>query len=269
MSGSIHPTAVIAPSANLGRDVEIGPYVIVDEGVVIGDSTKIDPFVHLKKGTRLGANNRVHTNAVIGGEPQHIAYKGEDTETVIGDGNTIREFVSIHRGTVQGHGKTVVGNGCLIMAYAHVAHDCILGDEVIMANAVNLAGHVEIGNHAIISGLAACQQFLRVGEYAFLGGSSGYNLDIPPYMLAHGVRGRLMGPNLIGLRRHGFSSESCRALKKAYKIIFRSGQPREKAIGQALEELGDTPEVVKLIDFMRASKNGVAPDYAKNGGSSD
>jgi UDP-N-acetylglucosamine acyltransferase len=221
--------------------------------------------VHLKKGARLGKNNHVHTNAVIGGEPQHLAYKGEETETVIGDGNTIREFVTVHRGTVQGHGKTVIGNHCLLMAYAHVAHDCELGDHVIMANAVNLAGHVEIGNHAIISGLAACQQFLRVGEYAFLGGSSGYNLDIPPYMLAHGVRGRLMGPNLIGLKRHGFTSDTCRALKKAYKIIFRSGLPREKAVQQALEEFGELPEIQRLAEFIRSSKNGVAPDYHKNG----
>lgn len=269
MGTSIHDNAIIHSTVQIGTNVTISPFVIIDENVVIGDDCIIEPFVHLKKGTRLGARNHIHTSAVIGGEPQHLAYAGEDTLTVIGDGNTIREFVSINRGTVQGHGKTTIGNDCLLMAYAHVAHDCILGDEVIMANAVNLAGHVEIGNSAILSGLAACQQFLRVGEYAFLGGSSGYNLDVPPYMLAHGVRGRLMGPNLIGLRRHGFTSETCKALKRSYKVIFRSGLPREKALEQAMEEFGDIPEVVKVIEFMRASKNGVAPDFNKHGGSGD
>lgn len=265
MANSVHETAIVHPEARIAEGVTIGPYAIIGEGVSVGEGTTIEPFVHLKKGTVLGRNNHVHTNAVIGGEPQHMAYQGEDTRTIVGDGNTIREFVTIHRGTVQGNGETVIGNDCLLMAYAHVAHDCLLGDSVIMANAVNLAGHVEIGDHAIISGLAACQQFLRVGEYAFLGGSSGYNLDIPPYMLAHGVRGRLMGPNLIGLKRHGFSSEACKALKKAYKLIFRSGQPREKAVQQALEELGEHPEVARMVEFMRDSRNGVAPDYRKNG----
>ncbi len=265
MVGTIHDTAIIATSVELGAGVSIGPYTYIEDRVIVGDNCIIDAYVHLKKGTRMGSGNHVHSHAVIGGEPQHMDYKGEDTEVVLGDNNNIREFVTINRGMAQGNGKTMLGSGCLIMAYAHVAHDCVLGDSVIMANAVNLAGHVEIGNHAIISGLAACQQFLRVGEYAFLGGSSGYNLDIPPYMLAHGVRGRLMGPNLIGLKRHGFTSETCRALKKTYKIIFRSGQPREKAIEQALEEFDNVVEVVKMIEFIRSSKNGVAPDFHKNG----
>ncbi len=264
MPGTIHDSAIVSAAVELGSGVTIGPYAYLEEGVVVGDNCIIDAYVHLKKGTRMGSGNHVHSHAVIGGEPQHMAYKGEDTETVLGDNNNIREFVTINRGMVMGNGKTELGSGCLLMAYAHVAHDCVLGNNVIMANAVNLAGHVEIGNHAIISGLVGCQQFLRVGEYAFLGGSSGYNLDIPPYMLAHGVRGRLMGPNLIGLKRHGFTSEACRALKKAYKIIFRSGQPREKAIEQALEEFDNVAEVVNMIDFIRSSKNGVAPDYHKN-----
>lgn len=267
MANQIHETAIISASAEISNQVDIGPYVIIEDGVVIGDNCKIEPFVHLKKGTVLGSDNHIHTNAVIGGEPQHMAYAGEETRTVIGNGNTIREFVTVHRGTVQGHGQTTIGNKCLLMAYAHVAHDCILGDEVIMANAVNLAGHVEIGNHAIISGLAACQQFLRVGEYAFLGGSSGYNLDIPPFMLAHGVRGRLMGPNLIGLKRHGFTTETCRALKKAYKLLFRSSHPREKAIELTLDEFGEIPQIVTLVEFISGSKNGVAPDYQKKNGS--
>ncbi|WP_022661837.1 acyl-ACP--UDP-N-acetylglucosamine O-acyltransferase [Paucidesulfovibrio longus] len=265
MSNTIHPSAIVSPKAVIGEGVVIGPYSVVEDNATIGDGSTIESFVHIKSFVRLGKNNHVHSYVCIGGEPQHLAYKNEETWVEIGDSNTIRECATINRGTVQGHGKTSIGSHCLIMAYAHVAHDCVLGDHVIMANAVNLAGHVEIGNHAVVSGMAAVQQFLRIGEYAFLGGSSGYNLDIPPYMLAHGVRGRLMGPNLIGLRRHGFDTEACRALKKAYKIIFRSGLPREKAIEQALAEFPNVPAVANVVEFMRGSKCGVAPDYHKNG----
>ncbi|MEF2146211.1 MAG: acyl-ACP--UDP-N-acetylglucosamine O-acyltransferase [Desulfovibrionaceae bacterium] len=265
MSSLIHSTAVVHPSAEIGEGVSIGPYSVVDENVTLGAGTKLESFVHVKSYVRIGRENHVHSYVCLGGEPQHLAYRDEETWVEIGDKNTIRECATINRGTAQGHGKTQIGSHCLIMAYAHVAHDCILGDHVIMANAVNLAGHVEIGNHAVVSGMAAVQQFLRIGEYAFLGGSSGYNLDIPPYMLAHGVRGRLMGPNLIGLRRHGFDTDACRALKKAYKVIFRSGLPREKAMEQAQAEFPDSAEVANLLEFMRGTKCGVAPDYHKNG----
>lgn len=264
MSNSIHPSAIVSPKAELGEGVVIGPYSVVEEHTVIGDGCTIESFAHIKPYVRMGRDNHIHSYVCLGGEPQHLAYKGEETWVEMGDANTIRECATIHRGTIQGHAKTVIGSHCLLMAYAHVAHDCVLGDNVIMANAVNLAGHVEIGNYATVSGMAAVQQFLRIGEYAFLGGSSGYNLDIPPYMLAHGVRGRLMGPNLIGLRRHGFDSETCRALKKAYKIIFRSGLPREKAIEQALAEFPDVEPVANVVNFIRGSKCGVAPDFHKN-----
>ncbi len=263
MESQIHETAVIAHSASIGQGVQIAPYAIIGEDVVIGDKCIIEPFVHLKSGTRLGRNNHIHSNAVLGGEPQHLQYAGEKTETIIGNNNIIREFVTIHRGTVQGHGKTSVGNNCLIMAYAHVAHDCIIADNVIMANAVQLAGHCEVGKNTIISGQAACQQFLRIGEYAFLGGSSGYNLDIPPYMLAHGVRGRLVGVNRIGLKRNGFTDATTKALSRSYKTIFRSGLARELALKQCAEEFPDFPEVANLIEFIRNSQNGVASDKGK------
>ena len=265
MASDIHPSAVIDPTAELGEDVQIGPYVVIGADTRIGDRTHLESHCVIRPNTEMGADNRVHPHAVVGGEPQHIAYKGEKTFTRIGDGNTIRECVTIHRGTAQGEGETVIGSHCMFMAYSHIAHDCIVGDNVIMANAVQLAGHVEVGRNVIISGLSAVQQFIRIGEYSFLGGASGYKLDVPPFMLAHGVRGALYGPNLIGLRRNGFESVDCKALKKAYKIIFRSGLTKEKSLAQVEEEIQGSAAVDRLVGFIRESKNGVTSDH-KHGG---
>lgn len=265
MSAQIHPTAVIHESARVGDGTVIGPYVVIGENVSIGANCRIEPFVHIKRNVTLGNGNQVHSCACIGDDPQHLGYKGEETFVVLGDNNVIRESVTIHRGTKQGHGTTTIGSQCLLMAYAHVAHDCIIGNKVIMANSVNLAGHVEVGDCVVISGMAAVQQWIKIGEYAFLGGASGYNLDIPPYMLAHGVRGRLFGPNLIGLKRHGFTAKACQALKKAYRIIFRSGLGKEEALARVEAELPGFPEVAHLVGFIRESKNGVAPAASKNG----
>lgn len=265
MARNIHPTAVIHKTAKVGKGTIIGPYAVIEKNVVLGPGCRIEPFVHIKKDVSMGAGNHIHSYACIGGEPQHLGYKGEDTRVEIGDNNIFRECVTIHRGTAQGHGKTTLGSGCLLMAYAHVAHDCTVGNRVIMANSVNLAGHVEVGDCAVISGMAAVQQWLKIGEYAFLGGASGYNLDIPPYMLAHGVRGKLFGPNLIGLKRHGFTTKACQGLKKAYRIIFRSGLGKEEALARVESELPGIPEVDRLLAFIRESKNGVAPASSKNG----
>ena len=269
MATDIHPSAVVASSAKIGVDVRIGPFVVVGEGVVVGDGSHLESHCVIKDDCELGADNHVHPQAVIGGEPQHTAYKGEKTRTRIGDGNVIRECVTIHRGTEQGEGETVIGSNCMFMAYAHVAHDCSVGDNVIMANAVNLAGHVEVGDNVIISGMSAVQQFIRIGEYAFLGGASGYKLDVPPFMLAHGVRGKLFGPNLIGLKRNGFDAASCKALKKAYKIIFRSGLTREQGLAQVEREIVGVAPVDRLVDFIRQSKNGVTPDHKQRNGNGD
>ncbi|GAB7022503.1 acyl-ACP--UDP-N-acetylglucosamine O-acyltransferase [Salidesulfovibrio brasiliensis] len=265
MASSIHPTAVIDPTATIGEDVTVGPYVVVEANSTVGDGCKLEPFALIKANVTMGKANHVHSNAVIGGDPQHLGYKGEDTFLRVGDNNIFREGVTIHRGTTQGGGETVIGSNCLLMAYAHVAHDCAVGDNVIMANAVLLAGHVEVGSNVIISGMAAVQQFVRIGDFAFLGGASGYNLDVPPYMLAHGVRGKLYGPNLIGLRRNGFDSTACKALKKAYKIIFRSGMTKEQAFEKVAEELPGIDAVDNLVAFIRESKNGVTPASIKNG----
>lgn len=261
MATEIHESAVIDPSAEIGVDVRIGPYVVIGAEAQIGDGTFIESHVVVKDYTEMGKNNHIHPHAVIGGEPQHTAYKGEKTYTRLGDNNQIRECVTIHRGTVQGEGETVLGSNCMLMAYAHIAHDCRVDDNVIMANSVNLAGHVEIGRNVIISGMSAVQQFIRIGEYAFLGGASGYKLDVPPFMLAHGVRGKLFGPNLIGLRRNGFESDALKALKKAYKIIFRSGLKREEGLVQVEKDIPGIAEVDRLVAFIRESKNGVTPDH--------
>lgn len=269
MTSGIHPSAVIDPSAELGADVIIGPYVVVGANTKIGDGSHLESHCVIRDNTEMGAGNHVHPHAVIGGEPQHSAYNGEKTFTRIGDNNVIREYVTIHRGTVQGIGETVIGSNCMFMAYSHIAHDCTVGDNVILANAVQLAGHVEIGRNVIISGLSAVQQFIRIGEYSFLGGASGYKLDVPPFMLAHGVRGMLFGPNLIGLKRNGFDTAALKGLKKAYKIIFRSGLTKDKSLAQVEEELPGIPEVDRLVSFIRESKNGVTPDHKQRKGSGD
>lgn len=261
MATDIHSSAVIDPSAEIGADVKVGPFTVIGADCKIGDGSILESHVVLKDFTEIGAGNHIHPQAVIGGEPQHTAYQGEKTYTRLGDNNTIRECVTIHRGTTQGAEETVIGSNCMFMAYAHIAHDCVVGDNVIMANAVQLAGHVEIGNNVIISGLSAVQQFVRIGEYAFLGGASGYKLDVPPFMLAHGVRGMLFGPNLIGLRRNGFSTEACKGLKKAYKMLFRSGLKKEQGLEQVESEIVGIAEVDRLVEFIRESKNGVTPDH--------
>lgn len=267
MASEIHQTAVIDPTAELGEDVTIGPFTVIGKEAKIGDGSRLDAHVVIQDYTEMGTGNHIHPQAVIGGDPQHTAYKGEKTFTRLGDNNVIRECVTIHRGTVQGEGETRIGSGCMLMAYAHIAHDCNVGDNVIMANAVQLAGHVEIGRNVIISGLSAVQQFIRIGEFAFLGGASGYKLDVPPYMLAHGVRGKLFGPNLIGLRRNGFESATCKGIKKAYKLIFRSGLKREEGLAQVESEIQGIPEVDQLVAFIRESKNGVTPDHKQHNGS--
>jgi UDP-N-acetylglucosamine acyltransferase len=266
---SIHPTAVVHPGAKLGADVTVGAYCVIEEHVEIGDGTRLDAFSQIKNYTSMGAGNHVHSYACLGDEPQHLGFKGEETWVRIGEKNDFREFVTVHRGTPQGHKQTVIGSHCLFMAYAHVAHDCTIGDNVTVANAVSMAGHVEIGDYAIVSGMAAVQQFARIGEYAFLGGLSGYSNDVPPYMLAQGTRAKLYGPNLIGLKRRGFGSPAISAIKKAYRIIFRSGLMREEALAKALADLPGVPEVERLVEFVRTTTRGITADAGRNSGGED
>lgn len=257
---AIHPTAIVSPKAELARDVTIEAYSIIGPDVVIGSGTMIGHHTVIDGITTIGENNRIYSFASIGLPPQDITYKDEETRVAIGNNNIIREYVTIHRGTVGGHGTTRIGNGVFLMAYAHVAHDCQIGNGVLLANAATLGGHVEVGECAVLGGIVAIHQFVRLGEYSCVGGFSGVRMDIPPYMLAAGAMGaELHGPNLIGLRRHGFSPKSIQAIKKFYKIYWRSGLTSKEAIEKAREELGSVPEVEKLIEFVSiGSKRGLS-----------
>jgi len=255
----IHPTAVIDPEAEIGEGVEIGPYSIIEKGVSIGQETKIGPHVVIREGTHIGKKCQIFQFASIGEAPQAFAYRGEKTFLLIGDQNIIREFVTLHRGTPHGGGKTVIGNNNYLMAYSHVAHDCQIGNQVILANGATLAGHILIEDHAIIGGLSAVHQFCQIGTHAFISGLTGVSLDIPPYMLASGSRAKLFGLNNVGLKRHHFSENSLKALKKAYRTIFRSGLTLEKALKMVREDtISQVPEVQHLLDFIQRSKRGIS-----------
>ena len=254
----IHHTAIIDPEAEIKEGVEIGPYSVIEKGVFIGEGTKIGPHVVMREGTRIGKACQIFQFASIGEAPQAFFYRGEKTSLSIGDQNIIREFVTLHRGTIKGGGKTVIGNDNFFMAYSHVAHDCNIGNEVVLANGATLAGHITVEDHAIIGGLAAVHQFCRIGAHAIISGLTGVSQDIPPYMMAAGSRARLYGLNTVGLKRFKFSEAALRALKKAYRIIFRSSLTLEKAIKQIGEdEISQLPEVQHLLHFIQQSKRGI------------
>jgi UDP-N-acetylglucosamine acyltransferase len=254
----IHPTAIVDPKAEIAEGVEIGPYSVIEQDVVIGEETKIGPHVVIREGTRIGKRSQIFQFSSIGEAPQAFAYKGEKTKVLIGDQNIFREFVTIHRGTAHGGGKTVIGNGNYFMAYSHVAHDCNIGSQVVMANGAALGGHILIEDHAIIGALSAVHQFCRIGTHAFISGLTGVSLDILPFMLASGSRAKLFGLNLVGLKRHQFSEETLRALKKAYRTIFRSSLTLEKAIKQLREdEISRIAEIQHLLQFIQNSKRGI------------
>ncbi len=259
MAVFIHPQAIVHPKAQLGQDVNIGPFCVIEERVEIGDRCHLEPYVQLKNFVRMGADNHIHSYVFLGAAPQHMGYKGEETWVILGERNTVREFATIHRSMPGEHGATTVGSDCMLMAYVHVAHDCRLGNHVIMANAASLAGHVEVGDHAVISGMTGIHQFVRIGEYAFIGAMGGFVQDVPPYMLATGVRGRLYGPNRIGLKRAGITLDARRDLISAYKIIFRSGLTQEEGLVQVEAEISATAEVRNLCRFIRESKRGITP----------
>ncbi len=266
MAIDIHPTAVVDSAANIADGVTVGPFSVIQADTVIGEGTVIGSYCQVHKHTTLGRNNQVHSYAYVGGDPQDIKYSGGETRLTMGDGNIIREFATLHRGTETGRGETVIGSNCMIMAYAHVAHDCRLGDGVIMANGVMLAGHVDVGHHAVISGMSGVHQFARIGEFGFVGGMSGVSQDVPPFIMAAGVRAQLRGLNLIGLRRSGFSSEAISGLKKAYKLIWRSGKDRREALAETEETLGSIPEVARLVEFIRSSERGILLDVGLRNG---
>ena len=253
----IHPTAIISPDSEIAKGVKIGPYAVVGPEVEIGPETEIGPHAVIEGHTRLGEKIKVFQFTSIGAPPQDLKYAGEPTRVEIGDQTIIREFVTVHCGTQGGGGITRVGKQCMLMAYCHVAHDCQVGDSVIMANGVTLGGHVEIGECAIIGGLSAIHQFCRIGAHAFLGGMSGVNKDIPPYVKYWGQRDHLYGLNLVGLRRQGLSKEVIDALKEAYRIIFQGSDTVGDALDVVESRFGAIPEVKRFTEFIRSSKRGV------------
>jgi UDP-N-acetylglucosamine acyltransferase len=253
----IHPQAIIHPRAQIGPGVKIGAFTTIGEHVRIGANTVIDSHVVVDGWTELGENCRISPFASIGAAPQAIRYRGEPTKLIMGSGNVIREFVTINRGTPEGGGLTVLGDGNFIMAYSHIAHDCKIGNQVIMANGSTLGGHILVEDFALIGGLVAIHQFVRVGRHSILGGASAAPQDIPPYTTASGNRAKLFGLNLVGLKRHHFPEATIGALKQAYRIIFRCHLPLRKAIERAEQEVPMSPEVTHFLEFLKTSKRGI------------
>ena len=264
---NIHPTAIVDPQAELDSSVDVGPYVIIEKGVKIGPDTQIKPHSVITGPTTIGSGNIIGPFATVGAPPQDLKYKGEDTELVVGDNNQIREYASLHRGTVTGSGITTIGSGNLIMGYVHIAHDCVVGNNAILANAATLAGHVLVEDHAIIGGLVAIHQFTRIGAYSYSGGLSGISKDVPPFIIVSGTRKdmRISGINKVGLKRHGFDNDTLKKLDRAYKIIFMSPDLLLKdALVQVTAEIVGCEPVDRLIDFIRASKHGVVRTIESN-----
>jgi len=258
---AIHPTAVVDPAAELDSSVVVGPYVVIEGPVRIGAETKVGAHAMISGNTTIGCRNVIGPFASIGAPPQDIRYQGEPTELLLGDDNQVREYASIHRGTVGGRGRTVVGSRNLLMAYTHVAHDCILGDNIIMANVATLGGHVEVGSNASLGGLVAVHQFCRIGGFTHIGGLSGINMDVPPFVLLSGTRNkmRISSLNKVGLRRSGMRQESYKQLEQAFHIIFRTPELLlVDALARAMDEVSECPEVRILVEFFRTSgKRGV------------
>jgi UDP-N-acetylglucosamine acyltransferase len=253
----IHPTAIISPDAQLEEGVEIGPYVIIGSDVKIGKNTVIGPHAVIEDFTHIGENCHIFQFCSIGAPPQDLKFGGEKTRVVIGDFNTIREFVTIHRSTAADIGVTIIGDHNLIMAYAHVAHNCKLGNNIIMSNAVTLAGHIHIEDYAIISGMTGIHQFCRIGAHCMIGGASAVVKDVPPYTLAQGNHAKLFGLNIIGLKRRNFSEKSIKAITDAYRIVFRSSLLLDAAIKKVESEVENLPEVRNFIKFIKESERGV------------
>lgn len=252
----IHETAIVHPDAKLGSNVSVGPYTVIGPDVEIGDDCQIHSHVVIKGPSKIGKNNRIFQFASIGEDCQDKKFAGEKTTLEIGDNNIFRESVTVHRGTVQDRGFTRIGSDNLFMAYAHVAHDCIVGDGCIFANACTLAGHVEVGDGAILGGLSAVHQFCQIGAYCFAGGGSIILKDLPPFVML-GHDGKPHGINSEGLRRRGKSKETIMAIKRAYRAIFRSGLRMEEAIVELEKVAHEEPDVQMLVEFLKGSTRGI------------
>ena len=253
----IHPSAVIDPGARLAQGVEVGPFAVIGAGVEIGAGTRIGPHAVIRGPSRIGCDNRIFQFASVGEDPQDIKYGGEETCLEIGDRNQVREYVTLHRGTVQDQGVTRIGNDNLFMAYTHVAHDCRIGNHVIMSNGASLAGHVEIQDWAILGGFTLVHQFCRIGAHSFCAMGTAVSKDIPPYLMVAGHPAEPRGINSEGLRRRGFSTPVIAAIKRAYRTLYLAGLRLEEARARLGELAAEVPEVALLADFVADRGRGI------------
>lgn len=251
----VHPTAIVAKGAELAEGVSIGPYCIVGETVKLGRNVRLTSHVVVEGVTEIGDDCEIHAFANIGGPPQHLAHKGEPTRLVVGARNIIREHATMHTGTVSGRGVTTVGSDGLFMAGAHVAHDCIIGDHVVLAQAAIVGGHVTMGDYVFMGGVAAVHQFARVGRYAFVGGLAAVTKDVIPYGSVWGNHAHLEGLNLVGLKRRGFSRETISAMRSAYRMMMADEGTFQERLEDTAQTFGETPEVMEIVDFIRADAN--------------
>ncbi len=253
----IHPTAIVSAKASIAADVEIGPYAVIGDDVEIDSDTRIGSHVVINGPTRIGRDNRIYQFASIGDDPQDKKYAGEPTRLVIGDRNTIREFCTFSRGTTQDRGETVMGDDNWIMAYVHVAHDCVIGSHTIMANNTTLAGHVHVGDWVICGGFSGAHQFCKIGAHAFLGMYSGVNRDVSAYTMVSGQPAVARGINSEGLKRRGYTAEQIRTIKNAYRVTYRQGKRLEEAIEEVAELAASHPELELFLDSLRSSERGL------------
>jgi len=254
---STHATAIISDSARIAKDVEVGPYTIIGENVEIGSGCIIDSHVVINGPTCIGENNHIYQFCSIGDDPQDKKYKGEPTRLEIGDDNTIREFCTISRGTLQGNSVTRIGNDNWIMAYAHIAHDCVIGSHCIFANNATLAGHVRVDDWVIFGGFTGAHQFCRIGAHAFLGMYAAITQDVPAYTMIGGQPTAPKGINAEGLKRRGFSDDKIRSIRNAYKIVYRSGAKLSKAIKDLESMVAEQPEIELFVDSLKSSERGI------------
>jgi UDP-N-acetylglucosamine acyltransferase len=262
MNVQVDERAVVSPKAQIGSNVAIGPYAVIEDDVVIGDGTWVGPHVVIFNGARIGKGCKIFPGASVAAPPQDLKYKDEPTLMEIGDKTVVREFVTLNRATVAS-GKTSLGSHCLLMAYSHLAHDCRVGNHVILANAVALAGHVELGNYVIIGGLTPVHQFCKIGEHAMIGGAFRVTKDVPPYILAGGSPMAFEKLNLVGLRRRGFAEKTIEMLEQTYRILYRSNLNVTQAVERIRQEVEQTPEVQRVLEFIVGSKRGIIPGFSR------
>ena len=254
---NIHPTAIIEAGAKLADDVQVGPYSVIGPKVRIGAGSTIGPHVVITGRTTLGENNRIFQFASLGEIPQDKKFEDDDTELVIGDGNTVREFCTFNTGTVQGGGVTRIGDDNWIMAYVHVAHDCVIGNHTIFANNASLAGHVTVGDHAILGGFALIHQFCEIGEHAFISFASHVNQSVPPYVTVSGEKANVKGINTEGLKRRGYTPEQIRNIRRAYRTLYRSGLSLDEARETLQEMAKDAEEIRLMVEFLSHVERGI------------